>query len=73
MTASPAPRHRPPQLLTVAEVAELLHVSRMTVYRLVNTGDLQAYRIGHTVRIKPADFHAFMRGAAMSDLWQDER
>ena len=34
-----------PQFYTVAEVAELTRVSRMTVYRMVHSGDLPAVRV----------------------------
>lgn len=44
-----------PQLYTVAEVAELARVSRMTVYRMVHAGDLPAVRVGNSYRVpKPA-------------------
>lgn len=39
------------KLLTIAEVAEMLKVSRLTVWRWVRTGRLQAYRIGRQYRI----------------------
>ena len=41
-----------PQLLTVAEVADLLRVSNMTVYRLIKAGDLAALRVGKNYRIR---------------------
>ncbi len=47
-------------LLTVAEVASELRVSTMTVYRLVNTGSLPAFRIGKNYRIKRSDLHAYL-------------
>jgi excisionase family DNA binding protein len=34
------------RFLTVAEVAELMRVSKMTVYRLVHAGELPAVRFG---------------------------
>lgn len=37
--------------LTVAEVAELLRVSNMTVYRLINAGQMNAVRVGRSYRI----------------------
>ena len=37
--------------LTVAEVAELMRVSKMTVYRLVHSGDLPAVRVGRSFRV----------------------
>lgn len=38
-------------LRTVAEVAEQLRVSKMSVYRLIHTGDLEAVRFGHSFRV----------------------
>ena len=35
--------------LTVAEVAEAMRLSRMTVYRLVHSGELPALRVGSTL------------------------
>ena len=40
--------------LTVAEVAEEMRLSRMTVYRFVQRGDLPAVRVGRSYRV-PAD------------------
>lgn len=37
--------------LTVAEVAEMMRVSRMTVYRLVHSGELPAIRFGRSFRV----------------------
>ncbi|EFQ83307.1 DNA binding domain, excisionase family [Aeromicrobium marinum DSM 15272] len=37
--------------LTVAEVAEQMRVSKMTVYRLVHAGDLEAVRVGRSFRV----------------------
>ncbi len=42
------------RFLTVAEVAELMRVSVMTVYRLVQTGELPAVRFGRSYRIPEA-------------------
>lgn len=39
------------QLLTVAEVAALMRVSKMTVYRLVHNGELPAVRVGRSFRV----------------------
>jgi len=35
-----------PQLLTVAELAKRLRISRPTAYRLIGSGRLRAYRAG---------------------------
>lgn len=37
--------------LTVAEVADMMRVSRMTVYRLVHSGELPAIRFGRSFRV----------------------
>ena len=39
------------RFLTVAEVAEMMRVSTMTVYRLVKSGELPAVRFGRSYRI----------------------
>lgn len=39
------------RFLTVAEVAEMMRVSNMTVYRLVHAGALPAVRFGRSFRI----------------------
>ena len=40
-----------PRFLTVAEVAELMRVSKMTVYRMVHAGELPAVRMGRSFRV----------------------
>jgi excisionase family DNA binding protein len=50
------------RLLTVAEVADLLRVSSMTVYRLIKAGDLPAVRIGKSFRLREDDVDAFLAG-----------
>ncbi|MGJ9413297.1 helix-turn-helix domain-containing protein [Aeromicrobium sp. CF4.19] len=37
--------------LTVAEVAAQMRVSKMTVYRLVHAGELEAIRVGRSFRV----------------------
>ena len=37
--------------LTVAEVAGMLRVSTMTVYRLIKAGELPAVRVGRSYRL----------------------
>lgn len=39
------------RLLTVAEVAQIMRLSKMTVYRMVNSGALPALKVGRSVRI----------------------
>jgi excisionase family DNA binding protein len=47
-------------LLTVAEVARVMRVSKMTVYRLVRSGKLSAVRIGKVLRIPRASMRQFL-------------
>lgn len=39
------------RFLTVAEVASIMRVSKMTVYRLVHSGELEAIRVGRSFRV----------------------
>lgn len=39
------------RFLTVAEVAKMMRVSKMTVYRLVHGGTLPAVRVGRSFRV----------------------
>ena len=48
--------------MTVNEVADLLRVSRMTVYRLIKTGELPALRVGKSYRLREQDIHSYLNG-----------
>jgi excisionase family DNA binding protein len=48
------------RFLTVQEVAELLRVSSMTVYRLIKAGDLPAVRVGRSFRVRDVDVDAYL-------------
>jgi len=49
------------RMLSVHEVAALIAVSPMTVYRLIDRGELTAYRIGRVIRVRGDDLASFMR------------
>ena len=51
-------------LLTVAEVADELRVSSMTVYRLIQREELPALRIGRSYRIERGDLDEYLSGRA---------
>lgn len=55
-----APKKGPDEFLTVAEVAEKLRVSKMTVYRLCHANELKSKRIGQSMRIRSTDLAAFL-------------
>jgi len=46
--------------LTVAEVAAMMRVSTMTVYRLIKAGDIPAVRVGKSYRIREDDVDRFL-------------
>ena len=48
------------RLLTVAEVAAIMRVSSMTVYRLIKNGDLPALRVGKNYRIRESDVDDYL-------------
>ena len=48
------------RLLTVNEVADLLRVSRMTVYRLIKNGEMPALRVGRNYRLREEDIHNYL-------------
>ena len=47
--------------LTVAEVAAMMRVSKMTVYRLVHSGELPAVRVGRSFRVLEKDVDDYLR------------
>lgn len=50
----------PYDLLTPREVAEVMRVSTMTVYRLIKAGELPAIRVGKHLRIRSNDVVKFL-------------
>lgn len=51
------------EFLTVAEVATLMRVSKMTVYRLVHSGELPAVRVGRSFRVPEHAVHEYLDAA----------
>lgn len=49
------------KLLTIAEVAAMMRVSKMTVYRLVHNEDLPALRVGRSFRVLEDDVNEYLR------------
>lgn len=49
------------RFVTVAEVADRLRVSTMTVYRLIKAGDLPAAQIGKSYRLREEDVEGFLQ------------
>jgi excisionase family DNA binding protein len=64
MVTGKGPTDRPlseVRFLTVAEVAGLMRVSKMTVYRLVHSGGLPAVRVGRSFRVPEQAVHDYLR------------
>jgi excisionase family DNA binding protein len=51
------------RFLTVAEVAALMRVSKMTVYRMVHAGELPAVRVGRSFRVPEKAVQDYLKGA----------
>ena len=66
MTAGPVlqrPAPRAVSFLTVTEVAAIMRVSKMTVYRLVHGGELAAVRVGRSFRVPEPAVRDYLTGA----------
>ena len=51
------------RFLTVAEVATIMRVSKMTVYRLVHAGELEAIRVCRSFRVPEQSVNQYLRDA----------
>lgn len=49
------------QFLTVAEVASMMRVSKMTVYRLLHNGDMPSVRVGRSFRVPANAVHDYLQ------------
>jgi excisionase family DNA binding protein len=57
------PRLSDVRFLAVGEVATIMRVSKMTVYRLVHSGDLEAIRVGRSFRVPEGAVNQYLRSA----------
>ena len=48
-------------LLTIREVAKYLHVVQLTIYRMIDRGDLPAIKVGHVWRIRRQDLEDYLK------------
>jgi excisionase family DNA binding protein len=60
LSASPSNGLSKSRFLTVQEVADLLRVSSMTVYRLIKSKDLPAVRVGRSFRVSDHDVDTYL-------------
>jgi excisionase family DNA binding protein len=67
-----APAEQYETLLTISEVANVLRVSKMTIYRLVHDGQLPSMRIGKSLRVPVSALDAYL-GQAAADVGSTDR
>jgi len=48
------------EILTLDEVAQYLKISKKTVYKIVNSGDLRAFKAGKHWRVRRAELGAWI-------------
>jgi len=53
------------RFLTVSEVADVMRVSKMTVYRLIHSGEMPAVRFGRSYRVPESAVEQYLRGAVV--------
>ena len=58
-----APEPAGPLLLRVAEAAEVLAISRSSLYQLMSAGEVRTVRLGRTVRIPRRELERLAEGA----------
>jgi excisionase family DNA binding protein len=52
-----------PEFYTVGQLAELLQLTPMTIYRMVSRGELACHAIGRIKRFRRGDVEAFLQKA----------
>ena len=51
------------EFYSVQQIASLLQLDEMTIYRMVKRGDLASYAIGRIKRFRSRDLEAFLEGS----------
>lgn len=54
------------KFLTIYELAVMMRISKMSAYRLVRTGELEAIRVGRSYRIPEQAIISYVRDAAFT-------
>ena len=50
-----------PEFTTAKELAELLRVTQITIYRMARRGELPYYTIGRSMRFRQSDVEEFLK------------
>ena len=54
------------KFLTIYELAVMMRISKMSAYRLIHSGELEAIRVGRSYRIPEQAVISYMRDAAFT-------
>lgn len=54
------------EFLTVADVARTLRLSKMSVYRLIHAGELEAHRFGRSFRVLRSAVDGLLKNSLIS-------
>lgn len=54
--------------LTIEDIIKILKVSKMTIYRYIDSGKIKAYKLGKEFRIDKKDFDEFLEGIKVHGL-----
>ncbi len=55
------------RLLTPEEVADRLHISRLTVGNWLRSGKLKGIKVGRLWRVRESDLEAFLKGGEVKE------
>jgi len=61
-----------PEVMTIDQVADYLHLHKQVVYRHVKRGNIPASRIGTTIRFKKSVIDAWLEDSAIRSLKRGE-
>ena len=65
-------REKTPEFYTVGQLADLLQLTEMTIYRMVNRRELPCYSIGRIKRFRRSDIEEFLDGCRVPAI-KDKR
>lgn len=64
-------RQSAPRFMLVSEVADIMRVSKMTVYRLIRSGDMPAIRVGKSFRVPASAVEEIIASGAVTEQRED--
>lgn len=70
--AAASPARDYPEVMTIDQLADYLHLHKQVVYRHVKRGNIPASRIGSTIRFKKSIIDAWLEDSALRNLRRGE-